>query len=87
MLARVGGASSSSAPRVEGHVTRATIDSESMTLIITPPATEAATPDPSSVTTALMPLLTALGPLYHRQLCQTLKYSASQVYPISRIYS
>ncbi|MCE3052497.1 hypothetical protein HAX54_052766 [Datura stramonium] len=39
MRARVGGASSSSAPRVEGHVTRATVSLESQTLVTLSPAT------------------------------------------------
>ncbi|MCE3216532.1 hypothetical protein HAX54_006790 [Datura stramonium] len=47
-----GGDSSSSAPRVEGHVIGDTIHLESTTHITLPPATEAAMSDPLSATTA-----------------------------------
>ncbi|MCD9641821.1 hypothetical protein HAX54_028267 [Datura stramonium] len=79
---RVGGTSSSSAPRVERHVIGAIIHSESTTLIILLSATAAATPYPLTATTAT---IDGSRIIPHRQLCQTLEYRDSQVYPISSL--
>ncbi|MCD7458755.1 hypothetical protein HAX54_039056 [Datura stramonium] len=47
-ITEVGGASSSSTPLVEGHITRATVSLESQTLVTSPPIIEVALPDPLS---------------------------------------
>ncbi|MCD7460815.1 hypothetical protein HAX54_044494 [Datura stramonium] len=52
MRSRVGGASFSSTPRVEGYITWAIVSLEFSTLITLPPATEATPPDPLSTTVA-----------------------------------
>ncbi|MCD9646280.1 hypothetical protein HAX54_036001, partial [Datura stramonium] len=78
MRARIGGASFSLAPRVEGHVIGSTVSSESQTLITPPQATMAASPDPLSTTVSTDATVDVMGSLHLKHSCQNQEHRSSQ---------